>query len=498
VKRQKQPPTAPDAKRTKGNDGGDGAPAKPFTVDIEAIQADFNDTDREELERLETTLEGWQAGVPLDSVKLTILNAISGWPSALADLLVTYLFDQHVTLADVCEQYQFGWHLVKSEHIQARKDKVSAAAAAAHAQLLALHGAKTTVAFMNVGQGDCTLVRTSDGRLILIDCGHQTKQQDYDRADITKLQAVLCSKYFADTASRVIDIVVLSHPDEDHYNLLSEVLADFKISTVYHSATLDDYSSADTKDWLVKKSTNQIKITRNAGGLKKNDVDIITTNTPEKIEKQAILIHEEPTCKVYVLASDVPPQISGEDYKNTGSVVVLLDFISSPTVSHTVLVCGDATKTAEDFLVDRYQGNPNELSIKDIHLLRITHHGSDRLCSTPNFVATINPKHAVVSAGRRGVESHGLPKLRTLASFWRLPRLMKYTDAVKEHTTFYWYEQDYRNNGTDNNDTSSLNDVRLDGTTRFRSLYSTGSFGTIIWSPEHPDELTPFNTGATS
>ena len=79
---------------------------------------------------------------------------------------------------------------------------------------------KLHVTFLDVGQGDAILIRTPDGKSILVDGG----------PDPTLLPAAL-GRRFAPWV-RVLDIVALTHPDEDHLAGLVPILRQYRVGLV--------------------------------------------------------------------------------------------------------------------------------------------------------------------------------------------------------------------------------------------------------------------------
>ncbi len=76
-----------------------------------------------------------------------------------------------------------------------------------------------TLIFMDVGQGDASLIRTPAGQNILIDGGP-------DRTILSKLERYL------PWTERTIDLVVLSHPHADHLAGLNYVLERYRVRQV--------------------------------------------------------------------------------------------------------------------------------------------------------------------------------------------------------------------------------------------------------------------------
>ncbi len=75
--------------------------------------------------------------------------------------------------------------------------------------------AENSVLFLDVGQGDCILVRTASGENYLFDCGSSS------RRNIGKYLLIPCLKYYG---IGKVDAIFLSHPDADHVNGAVELL----------------------------------------------------------------------------------------------------------------------------------------------------------------------------------------------------------------------------------------------------------------------------------
>ncbi len=79
------------------------------------------------------------------------------------------------------------------------------------------------VRFVDVGQGDCTLVQ-SDGKIMLIDTGD------------AKHSAKLC-KYIRSLGFTEIDSVIITHPHADHIGGLANLCDNFSVGRVYITST---------------------------------------------------------------------------------------------------------------------------------------------------------------------------------------------------------------------------------------------------------------------
>lgn len=74
------------------------------------------------------------------------------------------------------------------------------------------------VSFVDVGQGDCELI-TANGCNILIDCG------DVDKIDST-------IGFLRYSGVQKLDLVIVTHPHDDHYGAMYKILRDFDVGEV--------------------------------------------------------------------------------------------------------------------------------------------------------------------------------------------------------------------------------------------------------------------------
>lgn len=213
--------------------------------------------------------------------------------------------------------------------------------------------------FIDVGQGDATLIMTSEGN-ILIDCGPR------DAKD-----AVL--NYLSQNGIEKIKYAIFTHPHEDHMGCASYVLEQVEVENIIMP---DAVSTAkfyeDALEVIEKKDINVIKASSGAeyslGGF---NMKLLSPNS----EKYSSL--------------------------NNYSVVVLADF-----GENSFMFTGDAEKLAEEEILKVYGNEDLKCT-----LLKVGHHGSDTSTSE-DFLKAVSPKYAVISVGEGN--SYGHPSEKTL------------------------------------------------------------------------------------
>ncbi len=216
-------------------------------------------------------------------------------------------------------------------------------------------GGGLEIYFLDVGQGDSELVRTN-GVDILIDGGPPNGRA------LAELAGAL------PRGDRYIDLVILSHPQLDHFGGLIEVLERYKVGAfIWNGAAAESEAFADLKNTLLKNGIPEIIL--GAG-------DRIRMNGSE-----------------FVVVSPDSELLKVKDVNDT-SIVLELKSGKSRT-----LFTGDAGAAVLD-----------KLRIGDIDILKVAHHGS-RFSSSAEFLAAVKPEAAVIEVGKN---SYGHPTFEAL------------------------------------------------------------------------------------
>lgn len=216
------------------------------------------------------------------------------------------------------------------------------------------------VHFLNVGQGDSILIKANSGKNALIDGG-------------TRSAGPGVVAYLRAQGVESVDLLIATHPHEDHIGGLINVLGAFSVSTVIDAGV--PHTSSTFADFLAA-----IELQVLAGGC----------------------AYETPEGQTVSLAPNVTITVLGPDGKmnslNNSSVICRLDFGTT-----SFLFPGDAEEPAELALVSA--GKPLAVDV-----LKVGHHGSSTSTSS-SFLAAVSPTHAVVSVGKN---TYGHPSSVTL------------------------------------------------------------------------------------
>ncbi|MCL2176859.1 MAG: MBL fold metallo-hydrolase [Firmicutes bacterium] len=85
---------------------------------------------------------------------------------------------------------------------------------------------KLQVAFVDVGQGDCIIIRFPDGRSMIIDGGERGRGGGFRGA-----YSSVVSRFARGMGIERFDYMMLTHPSSDHHGGLIQVMRDFEVGT---------------------------------------------------------------------------------------------------------------------------------------------------------------------------------------------------------------------------------------------------------------------------
>ena len=206
------------------------------------------------------------------------------------------------------------------------------------------------VYYLNVGQGDSSIVRYKND-VIMIDTGGKTtykvdewkKQKEYYYIDnsIKLLKSIGCDD---------IDLLILTHGDQDHLGESVHLINNFKV--------------------------NSIKFNKGPYNNKEKEILNIINNKEVNID---IPFEYLDSNTIY-------------DNENDNSVITLFKLYN-----YNLLYMGDASKKNELELINRYKLN--------IDILKVGHHGSNT-SSDESFIKSIKPTYSIISVGKNNKYGH--------------------------------------------------------------------------------------------
>ncbi|MGA1046677.1 MAG: ComEC/Rec2 family competence protein [Minisyncoccia bacterium] len=217
------------------------------------------------------------------------------------------------------------------------------------------------ISFLNIGQGDSSLITSKRGDRIIVDWGPNSNIID-------QLESKL--GFWA----RSIDMIIITHGDKDHYGGCRDVIEKYKVGKVMINGVFDS-KNQDYQAFL------------------------------EFIQEQGIQILPS-IVNTYITLGDnielhlLNPQSNlwGEDIKddNSESIVMLLK-----SANTSILLTGDADESTELNILQQYPQ-------LDVDVLKAGHHGS-KTSTSEKLLDAITPKQVIISAGANNSYKHPHP-----------------------------------------------------------------------------------------
>lgn len=244
-------------------------------------------------------------------------------------------------------------------------------------------GDRLEVHFIDVGQGDSIFLKTPGGKCVLVDAG----------SDVAGEKVVV--PYLRRLGVRQLDVVVVTHPHEDHAGGIPAVVKAFPVGLVLISPLTTEGSAEP-----IPPSYHALLAEMVARGLE------------VKAAAAGDVLHLDPSLEVKVLGPPQPLLSGTRSDLNNASLVLQVRY-----GRQVLVLAGDAEAEAQQVLL----GSGEAL---DCTVLKVPHHGSRYLL--PSFVEALHPALAVISVGSRN--SFGQPANEVLELLEKLGVLVYRTD----------------------------------------------------------------------
>lgn len=219
--------------------------------------------------------------------------------------------------------------------------------------------------FIDVGQGDSTLITTQFNKKILIDGGGSEFGSTFDVGEKTLLPYLLKKKIHK------LDYVIISHFDSDHVGGILTILEELNVKQVLIPKQVEYSENYNKFLDIIKKRNIKVKIV--------GEGNIINLDKNTYLD---ILWPEEKQITDNVL--------------NNNSMIVRLCY-----KNFKMLFTGDIEEIAEQKLLQKYE-NTEKLTAD---ILKVAHHGS-KSSSIAEFLEKVNPKIAVIGVGKNNKFGH--------------------------------------------------------------------------------------------
>ena len=207
--------------------------------------------------------------------------------------------------------------------------------------------------FIDVGQGDCTLIITPKGKKILIDGGEGKNE--------------ILLPYLLDRGINKIDYIIISHFDSDHCNGLIEVMEKIKVGKV-----------------IVSKQPGESEEYRNILEIiKRKNIEAYVVKAQDRITIEKDL---------YINILNPAGKLEFNDLNNNAMVAKLI------YKNFSMLFTGDIEK-AEENIAQKYKNNLKST------ILKVAHHGS-KTSTNEEFLKYVEPQIALIGVGENNKFGH--------------------------------------------------------------------------------------------
>lgn len=209
------------------------------------------------------------------------------------------------------------------------------------------------IAFLNVGQGSCIVVRDGD-MTVVYDCGG------------TVSPAGTAETWLRKNEVDEIDYLVVSHLHDDHANGVASLCGKYPVGTICFPAAEGE-----------AELESEIRL-----AAMKYDIPILSLSEDFEFSSERLSFH--------LLTAHIDPD---SDDQNENCVVLKLDYLD-----FTALFTGDIPSAAEKRLLDSY-------GAFSVDVLAVPHHGSS-FSSSDEFLFRLAPSVSVISVGAGNTYGH--------------------------------------------------------------------------------------------
>lgn len=235
-----------------------------------------------------------------------------------------------------------------------------------------------SVHFVDVGQGDCTIILLPDGKVVMIDTGPASSRNNL-------------SKYLSSMTFTTIDYLILTHPDEDHIGNACMIYDRYE---VLHS-------------YVPKVSSNYME----SRGLNESNFKVVTSNvwsntTQSMYNENCEITYNFRDVKIYDETSIYGYSIDFftplEDRQSTNNDYSPIILVNLQNTKY--LFTGDASTEKEEEFLTEYSPLVSS-GYFDVDVLQVGHHGS-KYSSSTDFLNAVTAEIAVISCGSGNKYGH--------------------------------------------------------------------------------------------
>lgn len=230
------------------------------------------------------------------------------------------------------------------------------------------HSNEIGVVYLNAGQGDATIVRLPNGKVMVIDCNIDNSPENI-------------TEYLKNAGVKKIDYLVITHPHYDHMSGMKEVADNFEVGEVWTTRFRRTKESETPESYeKFKEYHAQLKRLNNKG------TKIIIPSAKNEP------VVEEGKMKIKVLGPSYSSQGKNEDIHEE-SMALQIKFGKT-----SLVFTGDTPNNGLDRIKTHY-------NVKNTTVWHASHHGSKE-GANEEVLREANPKYTVIPVGKGNYHGH--------------------------------------------------------------------------------------------
>lgn len=223
------------------------------------------------------------------------------------------------------------------------------------------------VTVLDVGQGDCLVLQTPQGHVLVVDAGPLSNEDDAGRRVLLP--------FLRSQGIQRVDALLLTHSHDDHTGGAVSLMDGIRVDRLLLSAVPMPSATYDRLQQCANE--HRIPVSRLERG-------------------QRLDFHDGFTAEVLSPDTERPP--IDVHRENNGSLVLRVAYGAT-----SFLLTGDAEAEAEQAML-------SEGETLSADVLKLGHHGS-RTSTTEPFLNAVQPQIAIASEGRRNLFGHPHPEV---------------------------------------------------------------------------------------
>ena len=272
------------------------------------------------------------------------------------------------------------------------------------AVLLFLPGKKEfTLTFLDVGQGDCIHIKTTEGNHFLIDGGSST---------VSKVGTYRIIPYLKASGAETIEAVFVTHPDEDHCNGVRELLLEGALNGIHvkklYLPDVGENSRTEAYEALVTEAATAgvpVGYIHKGQALSEKEFTLFCLHPEAGDESRE---PNEYSTVLLLCFQDFRALLTG-DVEGAGEekLIQSLEDVKAGRYGDQSLEGAMTGENGNARLEGTKNGRYGDVSLPEngITVLKVAHHGSENSTST-ELLADISPQIAVISCGENNPYGH--------------------------------------------------------------------------------------------